>query len=287
MQVIYVDTLFLLNAIIDYFLLLTSAKIAGEPLKRLRFAIAAVLGGLYTVAIFIPELSFLSAVPCRFAVAIWMVLLAFWESSRLLRQCLIFFAVACGFGGGVYAIELLGGVPLALGSGVLYSEMDLKIVLLSGAGCYVVLSVVFARFGTHHGGGHQLCQVVIGIGDKVIQRTALVDTGNTLTDPISGQAVPVAHIEAIKELLPATLWQLWKETGEPTEFLAQLGQEPEWQRRFQLIPYRAVGIERGMLLALRVDKWLIDGKQDSGRLLALSPTPVSDGGAYHLLIGAK
>lgn len=46
MTVIYVDTLFLLNTMVDYLLLLASARLAGEPLARLRFALGAVLGGL-------------------------------------------------------------------------------------------------------------------------------------------------------------------------------------------------------------------------------------------------
>ena len=45
MTVIYVDTLFLLNALVDYLLLLCSARLAGEPLRRLRFALGAALGG--------------------------------------------------------------------------------------------------------------------------------------------------------------------------------------------------------------------------------------------------
>ena len=44
LTVIYVDTLFLLNAIVDYLLLLCSARLAGERLSRLRFALGALLG---------------------------------------------------------------------------------------------------------------------------------------------------------------------------------------------------------------------------------------------------
>ena len=51
MTVIYVDTLFLLNALVDYLLLLAAARLAGEPLRRVRFALGAVLGGGYAVAI--------------------------------------------------------------------------------------------------------------------------------------------------------------------------------------------------------------------------------------------
>ena len=107
MTVIYVDTLFLLNTMVDYLLLLASARLAGEPLARLRFALGAVLGGLYAVAIFLPGMGFLARPLCRGAAAVLMVLLAFWRSRRLLRQVLIFLALACAFGGGVLAVELL------------------------------------------------------------------------------------------------------------------------------------------------------------------------------------
>jgi stage II sporulation protein GA (sporulation sigma-E factor processing peptidase) len=41
-----------------------------------------------------------------------------------------------------------------------------------------------------------------------------------------------------------------------------------------------------MLLAVRVDGLQIGGQNCHTRLVALSPTPVSDGGGYQALIGA-
>ena len=90
MTVIYIDTLFLLNTLVDYLLLLASAKVAGEPLLRGRFALRAVLGALYACAIFLPGMGFLSRPLCRVAAAVLMVLCAFWGTRRLLRQTLVF-----------------------------------------------------------------------------------------------------------------------------------------------------------------------------------------------------
>ena len=195
MTVIYVDTLFLLNAMVDYLLLLASARLAGEPLARLRFLLGAVLGGLYAVAIFLPGLSFLARPPCRLAAAVLMVLAAFWKSRRLLRQVVIFFALSCAFGGGVLAIALLGGRGLALSNGVLYSGMDLKIVLLSAAGCYGALTLIFQRTGRHTAPSGELRPVRLTLGERQVSLTALVDTGNTLTDPATGRPVLVAEAD--------------------------------------------------------------------------------------------
>ena len=54
--------------------------------------------------------------------------------------------------------------------------------------------------------------------------------------------------------------------------------------RFRLLPYRSVGVDSGLLLAVRVDALEVDGKPCPNRLIALSPTPVSDTGAYQALL---
>ena len=56
--------------------------------------------------------------------------------------------------------------------------------------------------------------------------------------------------------------------------------------RCRLLPYRAVGVEHGLLLAVRLDGARVGGREWKGLLLALSPTPVTDGGGYSALIGA-
>ena len=51
------------------------------------------------------------------------------------------------------------------------------------------------------------------------------------------------------------------------------------------MPYRAVGVSHALLLAIKVDRAKV-GKEDYGPILvALSPTPLSDGGGYHALVG--
>ena len=57
--------------------------------------------------------------------------------------------------------------------------------------------------------------------------------------------------------------------------------------RLQLLPYRAVGVECGMLLALRVERAEYGKRAYRNCLTALSPTPVSDGGGYCALIGSE
>lgn len=282
MTVIYVDTLFLLNALVDYLLLLCAARLAGEPLKRLRFALGAVLGGGYAVAIFLPGLGFLESPLCRLAAAVLMVLAAFQGSRRLGRQVLIFFALSCAFAGGVLAVSMLGGQGLSLNRGVIYSGMDLKIVLLSAAGCYAALSLLLQKAVKHTSFTGELKQVRLELGERAVELTALTDTGNTLTDPVTGQGVMVAEGARLLPLFPPEQRPDARALRDPAGALERLTGAGG---RFRLLPYRSVGVDRGLLLAVRVDRAVVDGQDRGAMVVALSPNPVSDGGGYAALLG--
>ena len=63
MTVVYVDSVFLLNGAMDYLLCLVTARLAGVPLRRMRYFLAALAGGAYAVAVFLPGCGFLGQAP--------------------------------------------------------------------------------------------------------------------------------------------------------------------------------------------------------------------------------
>ena len=282
MTVVYIDALFLLNLIVNYLLLLAAAKLAGEPLRRLRLAAGAALGGLYAAAIFFPGMGFLTHPLCKLGAAVLMLLTGFGGSRRMLRVTLVFFGLSCAFGGGIFAIGLLGGRGLTLRNGVLYSVMDLRILLLSAAVCYAVLTLVFRRTARH--GRREVLPAVLILEGRRVAVNALVDTGNTLTDPVTGRPVMVAEGSLLSPLLPGERVLDEKALRDPVGTLERLSRGGRG-RRFRLLPYQAVGVECGMLLALRLDDARVGAEDYGGILVALSPNPVSDGGGYSALIG--
>lgn len=197
----------------------------------------------------------------------------------------IFFLLSCAFGGGVLAIGLLGGRGLSLGGGVLYSSMDLKIVLLSAAGCYAVITLIFRGAGRHTAASRELLPARLSLRERQVELTALVDTGNTLTDPVSGRPVMVAEGETPVPLFPPGTGPRAGGPAGPGRGAGRLGEGP-LRGRLRLLPYRAVGVDRGLLLAVRVDRARVGGEELGPLLVAMSPTPVSDGGSYRALIGA-
>ena len=76
-MVVYGDILFVLNLVLDYGLLMATARIAGCPFVRLRLLAGALFGGLYALLIFVPGLQFLAALPLRLCSGVVMLLMAF------------------------------------------------------------------------------------------------------------------------------------------------------------------------------------------------------------------
>ena len=113
---------------------------------------------------------------------------------------------------------------------------------------------------------------------RVVSMTALHDTGLSLSDPVTNRPVVVAYWRDMAWLLPAGA-----DVARPIE-CARLCHD-RGIHGVRLVPYRAVGVESGMFLAFPTQKVRVNGRDMGSLLLALSPTPVSDGGAYQGLFG--
>ncbi|MBE6956933.1 MAG: sigma-E processing peptidase SpoIIGA [Ruminococcaceae bacterium] len=286
MTVVYLDSLIIINGLLNYLLLLGTARVLGAPLRRLRILLAALLGAGYAAAIFLPGFAFLSGWFYKVMVAVLMVLIGLGGGRRLFRKIVVFFSLAFGLGGGIFAVSLLGGRKLHLANGVLHTGVDLKIVLLAAAGCYAVNTVLLRGIGRHSRVRGEVVSLEIEMHEKQINFTALRDTGNTLNDPVSGQGILVVDWDAVLPLV-AGAGNFQKQTAaDPVQALTVLN-TGVWKGRWGLIPYRAVGVECGMLLTLRPDRVIVDGRDCGQVCLALSPTPVSPDGGWRGLVGTE
>ena len=282
MATVYLDELFLLNLVVDYLLLLAAGRLAGEVLRRPRLALGAALGAAYAAGAVLPFGGFLLHPLCKLGAGVLMVVLAYGHSRRLLRTGLTFFAVSAAFGGGVFLLQTFGSRSLAL-DGMLSAAPDLRLILLSATVCYVLITLALGRVSRHSVSG-ELVKAELTLAGRRVELTALVDTGNTLADPATGQSVMVAEGEKAAPLFPPGRAPTAEELRDPPALLERLWAEG-WRGRCRLLPYRAVGIEHGLLLAVRLDGAKVGGQEWRGLLLALSPTPVTDGGGYSALIG--
>ena len=69
MRVIYIDVLFLNNAIINIFLLTVCVILCGNVIKPIRIAGAACTGALYSVCAYLPDMGVVAFLPLKIIVS--------------------------------------------------------------------------------------------------------------------------------------------------------------------------------------------------------------------------
>jgi stage II sporulation protein GA (sporulation sigma-E factor processing peptidase) len=277
MKSIYVEDMFLLNLVVNYFILLATARLCALPLRRWRFAGSAALGAAYSVCLLFPPLQFLASPVMKLVLGFVMAMAAFGAQKGLLRSFPAFLAVSAAFGGAVYASSLLAGQSLGEG---LYINVSMRVLALSFAVCYLVLTLVFQRLAARR--ARTLHAVRLTLRGRTAEFSALRDTGNALYDPMSNLPVMVVGIEQASRLLPENLLAPLK--SGVTEFIRALGEEEAYRTRFRLVPYSAVGVSAALLPVFRPDGLWLDGIEEKNLLVGLCPTKLSGDGEFSAVI---
>lgn len=270
----YVDTFFGLNLVLNYLLLAAAGRLAGGGLSRRRCLLGAGLGAGYGVLAVAGPLPFLSHPVCQAGAAVLLLLAAYGQSGQLLKVGGLFLLLSCALGGGLLLLGMKG------------ERMGLREILTAAVLCYGVLSLLLSGQFRHTRAAGERVPLTLYRNGKHLSLPALVDTGNTLRDPLNGQPVVIVEGRTVLPLFPE-LAELGEEAlSRPVECLTQL-RERFPGLRVRLLPYRAVGVSCGLLMAVRLDKILCNGRPCPGKLVALSPTPLSEGEGCCALVGGE
>lgn len=248
----YIDVLILLNFLVDFFLLIAANKLCGHPMSVKRIIYASLLGGGYCGLCIIPGCGMLANFVVRLLCLLLMSGIAFGFAKTAIRPAILF----------VFLTMALGGMAYGFGNHHFFA-------IVSGA----IFVVVLCSWGFKGRIGSEYIPVEIRYEGKRTNFLALHDTGNTLTDPISGQQVLVASSTIGQRLLGLTANDL----QDPVSSVKKV-------TGGRLIPYQSVGTEGGLLLARRFENVAI-GKHKGSYVLAFVPHELGNGKDYDALTG--
>ena len=264
MDVIYLDRLFGLNLLLDYCLVLASARVCGVVLRRGRYLLAALTGALYAALMVLPGCSWLCSGAMKLALGAAMALIAFGGEAHWARCAVVFFAVSAAFGGALWAMSISAE---AGGS----APMPLAVFVPAFALCYAGLSLIFRRRARL--AEEKRVAVELRCLWREARFMALLDTGNSLFDPVSGMEVMVVSAHALS---PVFSDYPGLAACPAVELVERAARFPELAGRFRLIPYSAVG-GAGLLAAFRPDALTVGGETRAELLAAVSPELQGDG----------
>ena len=250
---ISLESVIFLNLLVNLLLLLAAGRMCGHPVRLVRGLAAAALGGLHAAGCLLPGFYFLGNTLWRVISLSLMSFIAFGLSVDGLRKGLVFIFLSLALNGAIQWVGK-GGAAGVLGA----------------AGLICLLCSIGFRGRI---GGTVYIPVELSYRDKRLRLTALQDTGNTLVDPITGRQVLVIGADAAQKLTGLTRDQLQK----PVETIGALP-------GLRLIPYRSIGKEHGLLLALRLQDVKI-GSWKGSSLVAFAPEGLSGESGYQALTG--
>lgn len=243
---IYVDVLLLLNSYVNYFLLRAAAKLLHHALKPARCIAAAVIGSLFSLSIFLPDMNPAVLLLFKLCSAWVMVRIAFGKLTRL-REPLCFLLVSCGFGGGMLALMLLlRPEGMAMRNGSLYIEFSPLMLVVFTVLAYGVTCLI-RRLLDKNGRSTGRYKVLIRAGKRVIAVEGLSDTGNALTDSFSGRSIIVCGKNRLTQLTGSA------DSDTPDALLMRMSAV---LRGVRLIPYATVS-SGGVMPVFRPDEVVI------------------------------
>ncbi len=254
MLAVYIDLVMILNFFVDFLLLLGTNRLSGFPPKPLRSCAAAAVGGVYGGACLLPGFAFLGGLLWRIIVLALIGFCSFGFELHALKRCSIFLLLSMA----------LGGISVSLG------ENNFFLLILAGLAVVVLCKVSFGD-GI---GGREYLPLELSYQGNHVTLTALRDSGNTLMDPVTGESVFLISPAMAMKLTGLSEQQILDPLG-------TLLQRPIPGLR--LIPYKAIGSDCGMLLALRFSDVRLDGRKCSATV-AFAPAGLGEGQCFQALV---
>ena len=254
MQVVYIDVLVLLNCVISLFLILISSALLRCSPSPGRTAAGTALGGAYSLLIFAPDLGVVVSLIIKLLLSVSVVSVVYRPKSlRYSFRCLgVFFLVNFAFAGIMLALKLLitpNGMEFR--NGTVYFDLGFFPLAAAVIVCYVLILLFNALSAKNK--PDVMYEVTIESGDKSVKCMGLLDTGNSLTDPFTGEGVMIADKNTAMRIAD----------GEVAKFIENVHNGsfesviPD-VRGVRMIPYSCVSAG-GLLPAFRADRVTVSG----------------------------
>ena len=276
---IYIDVLFVVNLAINYAILLCMKCLLKLCSKPARLLGGGALGALYACIVYTTDVPLLSSVAIRilFASAIVGASFGFVSTACIVKRTVIFIALTVAMGVAMLGILYFTKLGIKLGgvvkNGVFYFDIPLHYILLCTFGAYALILILEKVF--KKATSRSFSKIIIYRFGKAVELTALVDTGNMLSDPLTGRKVIIAEAGILAPLFNFCIEDVLKENFE-------YGSLPDG---FRLIPYCSIGKKNGLLAAFVPDMVEIDSIKSDNTITAVFNGVLSGSGDYNALIG--
>lgn len=238
--VIYADILIVVNVLVNYFLFRASAAVTKLEFKPVRLLAASVLGGVFSLVIFLDGLHWLILSAIKSAFMLLSVFVAFKPINLkvFIKSVGAFLMANFVFAGIMFAFcTVLFPNLVIYKNGVVYFDIDIFTLAVSSIACYAILSLI-SRFTASKVPPKSIFDLTLFYGEKKLSAKALFDTGNGLKDSFSGKPVIIAEYVFLEEAFGKNF-------------------DCSKMKNYRLVPYSTIKGD-GVLPAFLADKVLVN-----------------------------
>lgn len=279
----YVEYVFAENFFIDFILLYITGTLIKKKIIYKRLAVGALIGALYVVAVFYFKRVFLTFFIVKLSISVLMVTVAFDNASAAagIRAILCFYIVTLLMVGVISSLYYLTD-----------NKLTVNIILISIFMGFVILKLLFYEIKQRKEKNNYIRTVNICINKKKRALRAFIDTGNELTDPLTGKPVIVAGMDCLKDMLDKDIIEEIQEfyKNKDKNYIS-LFLEKNLGLNFRTVRYNTISNKGDVMLCVVPDSITIlcDDKNiiEADALIGIYPKRISQTGDYDALLFKK
>lgn len=277
---LYVDVLFLINMCMDFYIFAIIKKIMGCTATYLRIFLISIICSVFTIIIIVLPLKsiIIKYIMIHLGINVIGTKTALKLKSKLnvLKAVILLYIMTFLFGG------ILNWLTY-------YRNINVEQLLLAGLIVFILIRGAIIIYTFYERKLGKICEVTISLNLRQLKLKGLVDTGNSLVEPISKKPVNIVPLDVIKELLTR------KQINYIETFL-EYGMESidtDWDELNGLcyIPYCSVGKKNGLLPAIRVEEMkIIQGEkiiEITKPIIGICQNDFVSDKRYHIILNPK
>lgn len=181
---------------------------------------------------------------------------------------------------------LIGGVLNWITYG---REMNVEKLLVAGLIIFILIRGAIIIYSFYKRNISKVCEVTISLNNKQLNLKGLVDTGNSLVEPISKKPVNIVPLGKIEDLLTSKQVDYIKSFLECETVSRDVDLED--LKGICYIPYNSVGKKNGLIPAIKADKMKIYQDQRVSEIfmpiIGICQNEFVSDKRYHIILNPK
>lgn len=291
---IYVDIIIVENLIMNLIILYATSLILKIKVSFFRLLLASLIGAIYAALQYISNMKILSNIIIKTFLSIIIIWVAFHPQNmkKMCKQLLLFYLTTFTFGGvATYLIYVLKPQNIIIKNGMYVGTYVLKVIFVGAILGTGILLISFKISKNKISKKDMICKILIKLNGKEITLNTMVDTGNMLREPITGNPVAVVEKNSLYDVLPKEILNntesiLGGDFGKIPEDIKQ-----EYIPKLKFIPFSSLGKQNGMLIGIKPEKLkVINEEMEEERadaIIGIYNKSLTKRGEYNALIGIE